>query len=101
MLDDFVDMEFGTGAVKITPAHDPNDFDVGKRHKLPSVTIFSDDGYILEGYGPFTVSTGLCASIILLFYKWEVVKKESKRIISHLSTVCKMYVSTVHKNNSL
>ncbi|KAK3893142.1 hypothetical protein Pcinc_003015 [Petrolisthes cinctipes] len=52
--DEFVDMEFGTGAVKITPAHDPNDYEVGKRHKLPSPTIFSDDGYILEGFGPFT-----------------------------------------------
>ncbi|XP_042234806.1 valine--tRNA ligase-like [Homarus americanus] len=52
--DDFVEMEFGTGAVKITPAHDPNDYEVGKRHSLPFLTIFTDDGYIVEGYGQFT-----------------------------------------------
>ena len=36
-----VDMEFGTGAVKITPAHDPNDYQVGKRHNLPEVVVLS------------------------------------------------------------
>lgn len=54
VLDDFVDMNFGTGAVKITPAHDPNDYEVGKRHNLPFITIFSDDGYIVGDYGKFT-----------------------------------------------
>lgn len=54
VLDDFVDMNFGTGAVKITPAHDPNDYDVGKRHSLPFITIFSDDGFIIGDYGKFT-----------------------------------------------
>ncbi|XP_069957758.1 valine--tRNA ligase isoform X1 [Cherax quadricarinatus] len=54
LQDDFVEMEFGTGAVKITPAHDPNDYEVGKRHDLPFLTIFTDDGYIVEGYGQFT-----------------------------------------------
>ena len=39
-----VDMEFGTGAVKITPAHDPNDYDVGKRHNLDFINIMNDDG---------------------------------------------------------
>ena len=42
------------GAVKITPAHDPNDYDIGQRHKLPMVTIFSDEGIIIGNYGPFT-----------------------------------------------
>jgi valyl-tRNA synthetase len=41
--DDFVDMEFGTGAVKVTPAHDPNDFEIGKRHGLEEINIFEDD----------------------------------------------------------
>lgn len=54
VCDEFVDMNFGTGAVKITPAHDPNDYDVGKRHNLPFITIFSDDGYIVGDYGEFT-----------------------------------------------
>ncbi|XP_067001148.2 valine--tRNA ligase isoform X2 [Anabrus simplex] len=54
VCDDFVDREFGTGAVKITPAHDPNDYEVGKRHNLPFITIFSEDGYIIGDYGKFT-----------------------------------------------
>ncbi|XP_037793804.1 valine--tRNA ligase-like isoform X1 [Penaeus monodon] len=53
LQDDFVEMEFGTGAVKITPAHDPNDYEVGKRHNLPFLTIFTDDGIIVDGYGQF------------------------------------------------
>lgn len=46
IADDYVDMEFGTGAVKITPAHDPNDFEVGMRHGLPMPRIMNDDGTI-------------------------------------------------------
>ncbi len=49
--DDYVDMEFGTGVVKITPAHDPNDFEVGKRHGLPEVNIMNDDATINENGG--------------------------------------------------
>ncbi|WP_416175496.1 valine--tRNA ligase [Clostridium sp.] len=44
--DDYVDMEFGTGAVKITPAHDPNDYQVGKRHNLPEIIVMNEDGTI-------------------------------------------------------
>lgn len=44
--DDYVDLEFGTGAVKITPAHDPNDYAVGKRHNLPEIIIMHEDGRI-------------------------------------------------------
>ncbi|PSN35861.1 Valine--tRNA ligase [Blattella germanica] len=54
VCDDFVDREFGTGAVKITPAHDPNDYEVGKRHNLPFITILTDDGHITGDYGKFT-----------------------------------------------
>ncbi|CAH1371750.1 unnamed protein product [Tenebrio molitor] len=54
VLDDFVDREFGTGAVKITPAHDPNDYEVGKRNKLWFLTIFDEKGYIRGDYGKFT-----------------------------------------------
>ncbi|XP_066593698.1 valine--tRNA ligase-like isoform X1 [Prorops nasuta] len=52
--DEFVDMEFGTGAVKVTPAHDHNDYEVGKKHNLPFVTIFDDEGFIVGDYGEFT-----------------------------------------------
>ncbi len=50
---ELVDMEFGTGAVKVTPAHDPNDFTCGRRNKLPEVNIFTDDGNINENGGEF------------------------------------------------
>ena len=51
--DDYVDMEFGTGVVKITPAHDPNDFEVGKRHNLPEINILNDDATINKNGGKF------------------------------------------------
>ena len=51
--DSYVDMEFGTGAVKITPGHDPNDFEVGIRHNLPQVNILNDDGTINENGGAY------------------------------------------------
>lgn len=53
IADDYVDMEFGTGVVKITPAHDPNDFEVGERHNLPKINILNDDGTINENGGKF------------------------------------------------
>jgi valyl-tRNA synthetase len=48
IADPYVDMEFGTGALKITPAHDPNDFEIGIRHNLPSVNIFHEDATVNE-----------------------------------------------------
>ena len=48
--DDYVDMEFGTGVVKITPAHDPNDFEVGLRHNLPVLNVMTEDAKITEDY---------------------------------------------------
>ncbi|XP_041371023.1 valine--tRNA ligase-like [Gigantopelta aegis] len=53
VCDDFVDMAFGTGAVKITPAHDPNDYEVGMRHKLPFITIIDDKGNITSDCAQF------------------------------------------------
>ncbi len=50
VADDYVDMEFGTGVVKITPAHDPNDFEVGLRHKLPVINVLTEDAKITEDY---------------------------------------------------
>jgi valyl-tRNA synthetase len=51
--DDFVDMEFGTGCVKVTPAHDLNDFEMGKRHNLPIINILNKDGTLNENAGEF------------------------------------------------
>ena len=50
IADDYVDMEFGTGVVKITPAHDPNDFEVGLRHNLPIINVMTDDAKIVDEY---------------------------------------------------
>ncbi|VDD90962.1 unnamed protein product [Enterobius vermicularis] len=53
VADSFVEKEFGTGAVKITPAHDHNDYEVGLRHNLPFITIFTDDGIMNDKCGQF------------------------------------------------
>lgn len=50
IADDYVDIEFGTGAVKITPAHDPNDFEVGQRHNLDVITVLTPDARITDDY---------------------------------------------------
>jgi valyl-tRNA synthetase len=52
IADDHVDPTFGTGAVKVTPAHDPNDFEIGRRHNLPSLTIMDEHG-VITAHGPF------------------------------------------------
>lgn len=54
IADDFVDQAFGTGAVKVTPAHDPNDFQMGRRHHLPFVNVMHPDGVINEKGGAFS-----------------------------------------------
>ncbi len=51
--DELVDREFGTGAVKLTPAHDPNDFEAGKRHGLPQIDVMTDDAHINENGGAY------------------------------------------------
>jgi valyl-tRNA synthetase len=66
-----VDMAFGTGAVKITPAHDPNDYECGKRNNLPSINLLNPDGTMNAAAAPFEglarydarVSSGLSLAI--------------------------------------
>jgi valyl-tRNA synthetase len=53
LADPYVDMTFGTGALKVTPAHDPNDFEIGRRHNLPSVKVIGDDGKMTEAAGAY------------------------------------------------
>ncbi len=53
ICDKYVDMSFGTGALKVTPAHDPNDFEIGARHKLAGVKVIGDDGTMTEAAGRF------------------------------------------------
>jgi valyl-tRNA synthetase len=54
IADEYVDTEFGTGALKITPAHDFNDYEIGKKHGLEIIDIFTRDGKIAEGLGPYS-----------------------------------------------
>ncbi len=53
IADDFVNPEFGTGAVKVTPAHDPNDFQMGLRHDLPQIDVMDESGHMNENAGPY------------------------------------------------
>ncbi len=53
IADAYVDREFGTGVVKITPAHDPNDFEVGKRHNLPEIDVMTDDAHMSAAAGKY------------------------------------------------
>ncbi len=53
IADEYVDVKFGTGALKITPAHDPNDFEIGKKHDLEEINVFTSDGHINQAGGQF------------------------------------------------
>jgi valyl-tRNA synthetase len=53
IADEYVEMDFGTGAVKITPAHDPNDFEVGNRHDLPKINVMNEDATMNENAGKY------------------------------------------------
>ena len=57
VADTYVEKDFGTGAVKITPAHDPNDYELGLRHNLEVISVINEDETIAEGYGKFTGMT--------------------------------------------
>ena len=57
VADTYVEKDFGTGAVKITPAHDPNDYELGLRHNLEVISVIEEDGTISEGYGKYTGMT--------------------------------------------
>ena len=53
IADEYVEKDFGTGVVKITPAHDPNDFEVGNRHDLPRILVMNEDGTMNEKAGKY------------------------------------------------
>ena len=72
VFDDYVELEFGTGAVKITPAHDPNDFEVGLRHELPVVRVMNDDGTMNENAGEFNgMSSMECRKKVVGIYQFK------------------------------
>ena len=64
IADDYVECEFGTGMVKITPAHDPNDYEVGKRHNLEMISVITKDGKISDVAGPEFAGLGLAEARI-------------------------------------
>jgi len=66
IADSYIDLEVGTGAMKVTPAHDPNDFELGKRHGLEEICVFTDDGFINEKGGAYKgLSTMECREKIV------------------------------------
>ncbi len=73
IADEYVDREFGTGALKITPAHDPNDYEIGKRHGLEVINIMNNDGTLNANAGPYAdldradVRTRLWADMEVIF----------------------------------
>ncbi len=76
VADDHVDPSFGTGAVKVTPAHDPNDFDIGRRHNLPMLTIM-DERAVITAPGPY-------AGLDRLEARWAIIAalREDGRIVA-------------------
>lgn len=79
IADAVVDMEFGTGVLKITPAHDPHDFEVGNRHGLPRIKVMTDDGRMNEEAGPYRgMDRFECRNAILsdLAHRGEFAKEE-------------------------
>lgn len=84
VADEYVDMEFGTGAVKITPAHDPNDFEVAERHSLPVIRVLDDSGYVNSFGG-----------------KYEGVNKDDarKQIVDEIQSLGLLVKIDDHKHN--
>jgi len=85
IFDAYVDMEFGTGCLKITPAHDINDYEIGMRHNLPSIDVFNPDGTISNDAGMFAGTDRFAAR--------ELAEKELKRTGN--------LVKVVHYNNKI
>ncbi len=89
ITDEHVDMEFGTGMVKVTPAHDPNDYEVGKRHDLEFVTVFNEGGVLNHHCGEFEGLERLGARSVIV----EKLEKEGfiEKIEDHVHQVGHCY----------
>ena len=72
ITDDYVDPSFGTGAVKITPAHDPNDFAIGERHNLGMVSVISEDGNIDCPGSEFHVGIRFLSHVSTLYHNYQL-----------------------------
>ncbi|QCI28503.1 valine--tRNA ligase [Caminibacter pacificus] len=101
IADEYVDMEFGTGAVKVTPAHDPNDYEVGLRHNLELIKVFDEKGILNEHAGKFKGLDRLEArpKIVEKLEELGFIEKREKHIhqVGHCyrcKSVIEPYVST-------
>ncbi len=87
IVDAFVDPEFGTGAVKVTPAHDPNDFEMGRRHNLPQVSVIDEDGRMTSAAGPYAGQDRFKARAALVAQLeregWLVKSEEYRHKVGH------------------
>ena len=88
VFDEYVDMEFGTGVVKITPCHDPNDFEVGKRHNLEEIRVLNDDGSINSNGGKYEGLSGIKARKQIVKDLGELGLLEKIEDISHNVGTC-------------
>jgi len=88
IADSYVDREFGTGVVKITPAHDPNDFEVGKRHDLPEIDVMTNDGHMSEGAGKYAGVERFAARARIVKDLQELGLIESVKEHMHAVGVC-------------
>lgn len=96
--DDYCDPEFGTGCVKITPAHDFNDYEVGKRHNLPLLNIFDKNANILPAAQAFNLDGTLNESIdgqIPAEYAGLTALKRASRLLPHLMPSACWSASTI------
>jgi len=88
IADTYVDREFGTGVVKITPAHDPNDFEVGKRHNLPEVDVMTLDGHMNDAAGKYAGVERFAARARIVADLKELGLLESVKEHLHAVGVC-------------
>jgi valyl-tRNA synthetase len=101
VADEHVDPEFGTGAVKVTPAHDPNDFEIGRRHDLPQLTIM-DEHAIITAHGPFQGLDRLEArSAVVAALRAEGRVVEEKRPYRHSVGHCSRCGTTIEPRLSM
>ena len=88
IADTYVDREFGTGVVKITPAHDPNDFEVGKRHNLPEIDVMTNDGHMNEAAGKYAGLDRFAARALVVADLEALSLVEKIEDITHAVGVC-------------
>jgi valyl-tRNA synthetase len=82
VADDYVDPEFGSGAVKVTPGHDPNDFAIGQRHNLEVISIIGEDARMTEAAGPYAgLDRYECRKQVVEDLKAGAVEKMTNMII--------------------